>query len=202
MKSKPLAKLGGDILNICVFAGSSFGKRSSYKQAAGQLGEELASRNIGLVYGGAAVGLMGAVADAVLSNGGRVIGVLPQSLADVEIAHEGLTELRIVQSMHERKALMAQLSSSFVVLPGGIGSLDESFEVWTWSQLGIHNKPIGLLNVDGFYDGLEQFLDHLVEEAFVKDIHRSILLSNNNPARLIDSLLDADVPNVGKWVDP
>jgi uncharacterized protein (TIGR00730 family) len=189
-------------LNICVFAGSSTGRRTSYGQVARQLGEELASRNIGLVYGGSSAGLMGVVADAALGNGGRVIGVLPQSLAAVEIAHAGLTELRIVSTMHERKAIMAELSSAFVVLPGGLGSMDESFEVWTWSQLGIHSKPIGLLNVDGFYDGLERFLDHLVEEAFVKQIHRNILLSDEDPARLIDSLLDADVPVAGKWITP
>lgn len=165
-------------MNLCVFAGSSLGRRSSYRKATHRFGAELAVRNIGLIYGGAAVGLMGTLADAVLQNGGSVIGVLPQSLADVELAHSGLTELKIVPSMHERKATMAELSDAFVMLPGGIGSLEEAFEMWTWSQLGIHHKPIGLLNVDGFYDGLQSFLDHLVAEAFVKPVHRNILLSD------------------------
>lgn len=189
-------------MNICVFAGSSIGRRPAYKQAAQHLGEELAKREIGLVYGGASIGLMGTVADAVLDNAGSAIGVLPEALAKVEIAHDGLSELRIVGSMHERKALMADLSEAFVVLPGGIGSMEEAFEIWTWSQLGIHNKPIGLLNVDGFYDGLETFLDHLVEEAFVKRTHRQIMLSESEPVALLDGLLNAEVPNVGKWIDP
>lgn len=145
---------------------------------------------------------MGTLADAVLQNGGSVIGVLPQSLADVELAHSGLTELKIVASMHERKATMAELSDAFVMLPGGIGSLEEAFEMWTWSQLGIHHKPIGLLNVDGFYDGLQSFLDHLVAEAFVKPVHRNILLSDDEPGRLIDRLLAAEIPTEGKWIDP
>jgi len=189
-------------MNICVFAGSSFGARPSYLSAAQSLGRELAQREIGLVYGGASVGLMGAVADAALDAGGRVIGVLPQSIASVEIAHKGLTELRVVASMHERKAQMAELSTGFIVLPGGIGSLEESFEVWTWSQLGIHSKPIGLLNVEGFYDGLEAFLDQMVRELFVKQVHRNILQSDVDPSRLIDRLLDAEVPTEGKWIDP
>ncbi len=188
-------------MNICVFCGSSQGARASYQIAAASLGVELARRNIGVVYGGANVGLMGAVANAALEEGGSVIGVLPQSLADVEIAHEGLTELRIVSSMHERKAQMAELSDAFIALPGGIGTLEETFEVWTWSQLGIHAKPIGLLNTDGFYDGLASFLDHLVAEAFVKQPHRDILVSETSASVLIDQLLDADVPKVKKWVD-
>lgn len=186
-------------MNLCVFAGSSLGCRTAYEKAAIAFGEALASRKIGLVYGGASVGLMGVVADAVLQNGGSVIGVIPQSLADVEIAHAELTELKIVPSMHERKAQMAELSDAFVMLPGGIGSLEESFEMWTWSQLGIHHKPIGLLNVDGFYDGLVSFLDHLVAEEFVKPIHRNILLADDEPERLIDRLSTAEVPTEGKW---
>ena len=189
-------------MNICVFAGSGLGARPSYRSAAQSLGRELAHREIGLVYGGASVGLMGAVADAALAAGGSVIGVLPQSIANVEIAHEGLTELRVVASMHERKAQMAELSTGFIVLPGGIGSLEEAFEVWTWSQLGIHSKPIGLLNVEGFYDGLEAFLDQLVTELFVKQVHRNILQSDDDPSRLIDLLLSAEVPTEGKWIDP
>ncbi len=189
-------------LNICVFTGSSLGRNESYQHAAKQLGAELAQRNIGLVYGGASVGLMGAVADAALSDGGKVIGVLPQSLAAMEIAHKHLTELRIVSSMHERKAQMADLSDAFIALPGGIGTLEETFEVWTWSQLGIHNKPLGLLNVAGFYNGLETFLDHLVTESFVQPVHRNILLSDSKPQNLIDKLLAAEVPVIRKWIDP
>lgn len=188
-------------MNICVFAGSSFGAKPTYKSAAAELGRELANRGIGVVYGGASVGLMGTVADAALAEGGKVIGVLPQSIADVEIAHPGLTELKKVPSMHERKALMNTLADGFIVLPGGIGSLEESFEVWTWSQLGIHAKAIGLLNVEGFYDGLEKFLDHLVDQAFVKQIHRNILLSDHRVSTLIDQVLQAEVPDEGKWID-
>lgn len=187
-------------MNICVFAGSSAGRSAAYGEAAQELGRELAARGIGLVYGGASVGLMGVVADAVLSEAGRVIGVLPEALNHVEIAHPGLTELRLVDSMHERKMQMATLSDAFVVLPGGIGSLEEAFEVWTWSQLGIHSKPIGLLNVDGFYDRLERFLDHLVEEEFVRPVHRAILLSDSRCDALIDKLMNAEVPVVRKWI--
>ncbi len=189
-------------MNICVFAGSSCGKRGSYQQAAEQLGERLAHRAIGLVYGGGSVGLMGAVASSALANGGQVTGVIPRSLAEKEIAHPDLTELRIVSSMHERKAQMADLSDAFVVLPGGIGTLDEAFEIWTWSQLGIHRKPIGLLNIAGFYDGLDRFLDHLVSEAFLKQVHRDILLSDSQPDRLIDRLLAVEMPRDEKWIDP
>ena len=188
-------------MNICVFCGSSFGQNGAYREAAEALGCELARREIGLVYGGASVGLMGAVANAALGGGGRVIGIIPEALAALEIAHDELTELRVVSSMHERKAQMADLSSAFIALPGGIGTLEETFEVWTWSQLGIHAKPIGLLNVDGFYDGLNGFLDHLVDSAFVKSAHRGILLSEDAPSALIDRLLNAEVPQDRKWVD-
>lgn len=189
-------------MNICVFTGSSFGHREAYRLAARQLGAELANREIGLVYGGASVGLMGIVADAALEAGGSVIGVLPKALQDLEVAHHGLTELRIVPSMHERKAQMADLSDAFIVMPGGIGTLEEAFEIWSWLLLGIHAKPIGLLNVDGFFDGLETFLDHIVAEAFVKQVHRGTFLSESDPARLIDQLLAFKMPNVPKWVAP
>lgn len=188
-------------MNICVFTGSSPGRNESYREAAERLGKALTRRNMGLVYGGASVGLMGAVADAALIDGGKVIGVLPQSLADKEIAHQHLTELKIVASMHERKAKMADLSAAFIALPGGIGTLEETFEIWTWSQLAIHSKPVGLLNIAGFYDGLENFLDHLVTEEFVKPVHRRILLSDSEPERLIDKLIAAKVPTIGKWID-
>ena len=188
-------------MRLCVFCGSSLGGDPAYKRAAAALGAELAARKIGLVYGGASVGLMGVLADAALEAGGEVIGVLPEALADLEIAHEGLSELRIVASMHERKAQMAALSEGFIALPGGIGTLEETFEVWTWSQLSIHAKPVGLLNVNGFYDGLEAFLDHMTAEAFVKPVHRNIMLADADPAALIDRLIDAEVPTDRKWVD-
>jgi uncharacterized protein (TIGR00730 family) len=187
-------------MNICVFTGSSFGRREEYRLAARQLGAELASRGIGLVYGGTSVGLMGAIADAALEAGGSVIGILPETLKSLEMAHHGLTELRVVGSMHERKAQMADLSDAFIAMPGGIGTLEEAFEVWTWTQLGLHSKPIGLLNICGFYDGLGSFLDHLVSEAFVKQVHRDIMLSDPDPARLIDRLMAFQVPNVRKWI--
>lgn len=189
-------------MNLCVFAGSSFGARPEYRRAAADLGATLASRRIGLVYGGARVGLMGAVADGALDEGGTVIGVIPRSLAELEIAHTGLTELHVVESMHARKARMADLADGFIVLPGGIGSLEEAFEVWTWSQLGIHSKPIGLLNVAGYYERLEGFLDHVVTEGFVKAVHRHMLLSRTTPGALIDALETAEVPIERKWVEP
>ena len=189
------------VMRICVFCGSSLGAKPIYEEAAIDLGRTLASRGIGLVYGGASVGLMGTVADAALSAGGDVIGVLPRALADLEIAHTNLTELRIVSSMHERKAQMADLSDAFIALPGGIGTLEETFEVWTWSQLGLHAKPVGLLNVAGFYTGLEQFLDHLVTESFVKPQHRAILHMEAEPGVLIDKLASAEIPTDKKWVD-
>ena len=188
-------------MRICVFCGSSLGARPAYKDAAQALGRELAARDIGLVYGGASVGLMGATADACLDAGGEVIGVLPEALADLEIAHEGLSELRIVASMHERKKQMADLSDAFIALPGGIGMLEEAFEVWTWSQLGIHQKPVGLLDVEGFYQSLSGFLDQLVTEGFVKPVHRAIMVSANAPGELIDALAAAEIPTDRKWVD-
>ena len=188
-------------MNICVFAGSSSGAKPAYREAAQALGKAIAERDLGVIYGGATVGLMGAMADAAIEAGGTVIGVLPQALADRELAHEGLTRLEIVGSMHERKARMIELADGFVVLPGGLGSLEEAFEVLTWSQLGIHAKAVGLLDVEGFYDDLEKFLDHLVDEAFVKQIHRDNLLSDSNPGRLIERILAKEVALQGKWID-
>lgn len=181
-----------DASNICIFAGSSEGRLPAYARAAHELGVEIASRGYGVVYGGASVGLMNAAAEGALQSGGRVIGILPKSIERMEVAHRGLTELRIVESMHERKAQMAALSKCFVVLPGGIGSLEECFEVWTWSQLGIHRKSIGLLNVEGYYDQLEAFLDFVVAEEFLSLEQRTRLLSCADPAQLIDNLLRQD----------
>ncbi len=174
---------------ICVYCGSSPGNQPVYVQSAQSLGANLAARSIGLVYGGASVGLMGKIADAVLENGGEVIGVIPGSLKDREIAHHGLTELKIVDSMHERKEAMAQLSDGFIALPGGFGTLEEMFEALTWNQLAIQDKPCGLLNINGYYDALCQFLDHSLNQGFIKPHHRSLLITHKEPDHLIDDML-------------
>ena len=185
---------------VCVYCGSSPGRLPAYAEAAAALGRELAQRNIGLVYGGASVGIMGVIADAVLEQGGDVIGVMPQSLVDKEVSHAGLTELRVTQSMHERKALMAELADGFIALPGGIGTLEELFEVLTWSQLGFHQKPCALLNIQNYYDGLVSFLNHTVVEQFVKPGHRQTLLTADQPGDLIDSMLAYRPISTGKWI--
>ena len=176
-------------MRICVFCGSSPGARPAYLAAARELGELLAARGIGLVYGGASVGLMGELADAVLAAGGEAIGVIPGRLLDREIAHAGLTELHVVETMHERKALMAELSDAFVMLPGGAGTLDEFFEALTWRQLGLHSKPLALLDVDGFVGPLLALADHLVAEGFVLPEFRALLLVERDPAALLDRLV-------------
>ena len=173
---------------ICVFCGSSSGARPVYQQAAQTVGQLLCRRGIELVYGGGRVGLMGIVANACLNEGGRVIGVIPQALADKEVAHTGLTELRIVTSMHERKSLMADLSDAFMALPGGFGTWEEFFEVLTWAQLGIHRKACGVLNVGGYYDPLLQMADRALSEGFVREMHRDLLLSDADPEQLLDRL--------------
>ena len=176
-------------MRICVFCGSNPGVRPEYARAARDLGSLLARRGIGLVYGGGAVGLMGAVADAALEAGGAVVGVIPQTLVARELAHPGLTELRIVRTMHERKATMAELSTAFVTLPGGFGTLDETCEMLTWAQLGIHAKPCGLLNVAGYFDPLLAFLERAVEEGFLHAEHRALVVQETDPARLVEQLL-------------
>jgi uncharacterized protein (TIGR00730 family) len=187
-------------MRLCVFCGSSAGLDPVYLETARLLGEALAQSGIELVYGGASVGLMGAVADAVLANGGHVIGVMPQALVDKEVAHMGLSDLRVVGSMHERKALMAELSDGFIALPGGLGTFEELFEVWTWAQLGYHKKPCALLNVAGFYDKLADFLDDVVERGFVKPIHRAMLIVKDEPAALIEAMRAYEPPKVDKWI--
>jgi len=186
---------------ICVFAGSSSGVRAEYLGAASDLGKLFAARGIELVYGGARVGLMGAVADAVLAGGGRVTGVIPKALVEKEVAHDGLTDLRIVTSMHQRKALMADLSDAFIALPGGWGTLDEMFEILTWAQLGLHRKPCGLLNVLGYFDRLLSFLDHTMEEGFVRREYGALLSVAPAPAPLLDALQSQTPPAVEKWND-
>lgn len=185
---------------VCVFTGSNPGAREEYAKAAQQLGRELASRGLGLVYGGGRVGLMGILADAVLASGGNAIGVIPEALAAKEVAHAGLTELRIVNSMHERKATMSDLSDAFVALPGGLGTLDEFFEVLTWAQLGLHRKPVGILNVGGYFGALFAFLDHAVQERFVKPEHRAMIMAAESPQDLLERLAAYQPPRVEKWI--
>lgn len=187
---------------ICVFCGSSFGSRPAYKQAAEQLGKALADRNLGLVYGGGNVGLMGAMADAALAGGGEVIGVIPESLVRREIAHNGLTRLYVVQTMHERKALMADLADAFIALPGGFGTLDEFCEIITWSQLGIQQKPCGLLNVEKYWDHFLAMLDHAVDEKFVRPENSELILVAQSPQRMLDRLMEWEPTlSVEKWID-
>jgi uncharacterized protein (TIGR00730 family) len=189
------------VQRICVYTGSSPGAHPEYAGAAVALGRTLAGRGLGLVYGGAMVGLMGTVADAALAAGGEVIGVIPQALVDREIAHTGLTELRVVGSMHERKSLMAELSDGFVALPGGVGTLEELFEVYTWTQLGMQSKPIGLLDVRGYYERLAAFLDHAVAERFVTEENRAMLVVEREPAALLDAFRAWRAPVRSKWID-
>jgi uncharacterized protein (TIGR00730 family) len=189
------------VRRVCVYAGSNPGNDLIYAQAARELADLLAERGIGLVYGGGRVGLMGVLADTALAAGGEVIGVMPQALVDREIAHEGLTELRVVASMHERKALMAELSNAFVAVPGGIGTLEELIEIYTWSQLGIHAKPCGVLNVAGYYDHLAAFLDHAVAAGFLKAEHRAVLSVASEPGELLERLAAYVPRTVAKWTE-
>ena len=178
-------------MRICVYTGSRHGSRPEYQQAAEMFGALLAREGIGLVYGGGRLGLMGVVADSALAAGAEVIGIIPQKLVDLEVAHTGLTELHVVQSMHERKALMADFADGFVALPGGIGTLEELFEVWAWLHLGYHDKPCGLLNVLGFYDPLIAFLDSIVTEGFLRSDTRAMLFADEDGERLLHSLRNA-----------
>ena len=186
---------------VLVFCGSSPGARSEYTAAGAELGRLLAERGLGVVYGGASVGVMASVADGALERGGEVIGVIPRLLLDREIAHTGVSDLRIVETMHERKALMADLSDVVVALPGGAGTLDELFEMFTWSQLGLHRKPIGLLNVAGYWDRLLAFLQHAVDERFLWAEQRDTLLVESNPAVLLDRCATYEPLARAKWVD-
>ncbi len=186
---------------ICVFCGSSAGSKPEYRACAEELGVELAEREIGLVYGGGNVGLMGAIADFALRAGGEVIGVIPEHLMSREIGHKQLTELHIVHSMHERKAMMADLADAFIALPGGFGTLEEFFEVLTWSQLGLHAKPCGVINILDYYSPLLRMLDHAVEEHFLKPQNRALVLSRNTPSELLRALEEWRPIPVEKWLD-
>ena len=183
---------------VCVFCGSSMGAKPAYAEAARAMGTLIAQRGMGLVYGGGEVGLMGIVANAALAAGGEVIGVIPEALMRMEVGHPRLTELHVVATMHERKAMMAELSDGFIAMPGGIGTLEELFEIWTWGQLGIHPKPLGFLDVAGYYHTLHAFLDHMVTEGFVKDRHRAMTAVETDPATLLDRLAAYVPPNVVK----
>ncbi|CAA9494530.1 MAG: Lysine decarboxylase family [uncultured Rubrobacteraceae bacterium] len=187
---------------VCVFCGSSEGSRPGYVEAAWRMGEELARRGLGLVYGGGKAGLMGAVADAALEAGGKVVGVIPDALVSREIGHEDLTELHVVGSMHERKKMMADLSDGFVALPGGYGTLEEFFEVLSWSQLSIHEKPCALLNVSGYWEPLIALFDRTITEGFVRPDHRSLVMTGEDPGELLDRMKLYTPPSRKRWAVP
>jgi uncharacterized protein (TIGR00730 family) len=190
------------VRRVCVFCGSSPGARPAYAEATAELARLLVADGIGVVYGGASVGLMGVLGDTVLAEGGDAIGVVPRALVEREIAHSGLSDLRVVGSMHERKATMADLSDAFVALPGGLGTLEELFEVYTWAQLGLHRKPCALLDVEGYYAGLAAFLEHAVRERFLLEEHRAMLLVERDPRTLVDRLREFEPETVQpKWID-
>lgn len=186
--------------SITVFCGSSFGSDEIYKKQATLLGQTLAKQDIQLVYGGAITGLMGAVADGALNSGGKVVGVLPHFLQSKEIAHKQLTELILVETMHERKTKMNELCDGVIVLPGGYGTLEEFFEMITWAQLGLHKKPIAVLNIDGFYDDLIKLVQTMVDKGFLKQINRDMLLINDNIDELLEMMRNYEAPTVGKWI--
>ncbi len=185
---------------LCTYCGASSGRKPEYLAAANTLGKTLADRGIGLVYGGGNIGMMGAIADAAVRNGGEAIGIIPHDLLKKETPYEGLSDLVLVDSMHERKAMMAKFSDGFAALPGGLGTLEELFEVWTWAQLGFHRKPCALLNVEGYFDPLITFLDGMVSEGFVKKQHRSMLIVEEDVDNLIDKLEAYVPPEVPKWL--
>ena len=187
---------------ICVFCGSNVGEDDAYRQSAAELGTLLTQHNAGLVFGGGSVGLMGVVADAVLAAGGEVIGVIPQMLATKELLHTGVLDMRCVANMHERKALMAELSDAFIALPGGYGTFEELFEVITWAQLGMHRKNIGLLNVAGYFDPLVRLIDHAIQESFIKPAHRDLIVVEERPDVLLRRLAEHELPSVRKWMGP
>ena len=190
-----------EIRRLAVFCGSNPGARPEYVQATRSFGKLLASRGIGIVYGGSNVGLMQALADAMLDELGDIIGVIPRMLVEREVANKALSDLRIVDSMHARKALMAQLADGFVALPGGIGTLEEFFEIWTLAQRGMHDKPCGLLNVAGYFDPLLEFLDRAVAEKFVREVHRNMVIVESDPAELLARFESYEPPRVVKWIN-
>ena len=188
-------------MRIAIYCGANGGFDPLYRNAAADLASFLAREGIGLVYGGGNVGLMGTIADAALAAGGEVIGVIPQSLMEKELGHGGVSELHVVRSMHERKQMMVDLSDGFIALPGGFGTLDELFETLTWLQLSFHGKPVGLLNVNGFFDGLLLFLDHMTSQGFLKPEHRDCVLVSSDPAELLAQMRRFRAPDLGKWIE-
>jgi uncharacterized protein (TIGR00730 family) len=186
---------------LAIYCGSNGGHDPLYRAAAVALAGSLARQGIGVVYGGGNVGLMGAIADAALAEGGEVIGVIPESLLEKELGHRGVTELHVVRSMHERKQMMVDLSDGFIALPGGFGTLDELFETLTWLQLSFHGKPVGLLNVAGFYDHLLTFLDHACAAGFLREAHRNCVLVDDEPAQLLAKMRAFTPPDLGKWIE-
>lgn len=185
---------------ICVFCGSNDGNDPSFTRAAHDLGKHLATHKIGVVYGGARVGMMGALADGALGAGGEVIGVIPEKLQALEVTHQELSELFVVESMHARKAMMAHLADAFIALPGGWGTLEEVFEVTTWTQLNYHRKPVGLLNVNGYFDKILDFVHHAVATGFIRDIHKDLMQSAATQEELLEKLRTADIPEMTKWI--
>lgn len=186
--------------NICVYCGSSAGNRREYAEGAKALARALVDNNLGLVYGGSNLGLMGVVAEEVLALGGTATGIIPESLVTKELAHPALTELIVTRNMHERKAMMAERSDGFVALPGGLGTFEELFEILTWAQLSFHHKPVGVLNVNGYYNGLLSFLDHAHSEAFIRPQHRNMLMAHTDAGKLLAAFKEYEAPAVVKWV--
>ena len=187
------------MLSICIFCGSSAGRNTAYKGAAVKLGQLLAEKKLNLVYGGGNIGLMGEIAQSVIKAGGKAIGVIPQFLVEKELVYTNLTKIHVVDSMHERKAMMVELADAFIAMPGGFGTLEETVEVLTWAQLGLHRKPIGLLNIDGYYDCLNDFFEHMVAEGFLMREYKEMLLIRDDPAAMLDSLTTFELPSVDKW---
>ena len=191
-----------EIRSVCIYCGSSTGNTETYAQTAKAVGEFLAQENLTMVYGGGDVGLMGITANSCLSAGGRVIGVIPEKLQQLEVGHDKLSELFVVEDMHSRKAKMAELSDAFIALPGGFGTLEELFEVTTWSQLNYHLKPVGLLNIDGYYDHLIRFIGHAVSEGFIRDVHSGLISDDIEVAALFAKLSSARIPRIEEWIQP
>lgn len=189
------------IKRLCVYCGSSRGTNSEYTAGARRLAKTLVNNEIELIYGGASIGIMGVLADAVLEGGGRVTGIIPEDLMSREVAHSGINELKVVPSMHERKALMADMSDGFAALPGGIGTFEELFEILTWAQLGFHRKPVGILNIGGYFDYLIKFLDHAVNEQFLQHHHRSMLIIEDDPDTLLIRFTEYQSPVMKQWID-
>jgi len=191
-----------NLTSLCIYCGSGSGRIDAYAAAARALAQAMVERGVRLVYGGASVGIMGTVADEVLRLGGKVVGVIPEAMMRKELAHAGLTELHVTPTMHARKTLMAELADGFVALPGGIGTMEEIFEIWTWGQLGFHRKPCGLLNAAGYYDSLIAFLDHATREQFVRPDQRRMLVVESEPSALLDRLMTYNPPELPKWMGP